>query len=48
MTVFLDSKHPQILEEIRTTQELSDELRPKLDAALDAFAEIFEPSRASE
>jgi F-type H+-transporting ATPase subunit alpha len=48
LTAFVDSKHPQIHEELRTTGELSDELRPKLDAALDAFAEIFEPSRASE
>jgi F-type H+-transporting ATPase subunit alpha len=45
---FLSTRHPQILEEIKSTGELGDELRTKLDAALDAFAEVFEPSRSQE
>ncbi|MEE8558308.1 MAG: F0F1 ATP synthase subunit alpha [Myxococcota bacterium] len=48
VTTFLESKHPQILEEIARSKELSDEVRPELDAALDAFAEVFQPSRSDE
>jgi F-type H+-transporting ATPase subunit alpha len=48
MIEFLTTRHPQILEEIKSTGELGDELRTKLDAALDAFAEIFQPSRSQE
>jgi F-type H+-transporting ATPase subunit alpha len=42
VTAFLETKHPQILEEISRTGQLSDEIRPKLDAALDAFAAVFQ------
>jgi F-type H+-transporting ATPase subunit alpha len=45
LTTFLRSRHPQILEEIASSKQLSDELAPKLDAALDAFGEAFQPSK---
>jgi F-type H+-transporting ATPase subunit alpha len=45
---FIESRHSQILEEIRSSGKLSDELIPKLDAALDAFAETFQPSGSLE
>jgi F-type H+-transporting ATPase subunit alpha len=48
LTVFLESKHGQILEEIRSSGTLSDELKTKLDAALDAFGGVFQPSRTVE
>ena len=47
MLGYIHSRHADILEEIRDTAELPDELAAKLAAALDEFAEIFEPSRAS-
>jgi F-type H+-transporting ATPase subunit alpha len=45
LTAFLRSRHPQILEEISSSKQLSDELATKLDAALDAFGEAFQPSK---
>jgi F-type H+-transporting ATPase subunit alpha len=45
---FMESRHSQILEEIRSSGQLSDELIPKLEAALDAFVEIFQPSSSVE
>jgi F-type H+-transporting ATPase subunit alpha len=45
LTAHFDTKHPEILEDIRSTGVLSDENRAKLDAALDAFADVFQPSR---
>ena len=47
MLGFIRTRHAEILEEIRETAQLPDELAAKLAAALDEFAEIFEPSRAS-
>jgi len=44
LATFMQSKHPEILEEIRASGALSDELSTKLDAALDAFGEVFQPS----
>ncbi len=44
LATFMQSKHPEILEEIRASGALSDELSSKLDAALDAFGEVFQPS----
>jgi F-type H+-transporting ATPase subunit alpha len=41
---FMRAKHPQIMDEIKSSGELSDELKPKLEAALDAFGKVFEPS----
>ena len=40
---FLDTKHPEVLEEIREKKVLDDELRKKLDAALEEFKQIFKP-----
>jgi F-type H+-transporting ATPase subunit alpha len=41
---FLRSQHNEILEEIASTGKLGDDLKAKLDAALDAFGAVFEPS----
>jgi F-type H+-transporting ATPase subunit alpha len=43
---YLEARHPQIIEEVSSSGQLSDELVPKLDAALDAFGETFQPSSA--
>ncbi len=45
LLVFLGSKHSKILDELRDTGSLSDELGAKLDAALDAFAEVFQATQ---
>ena len=42
---FLRSKHSAVLEEIASSGKLDDDLKAKLDAALDAFAEVFQPSQ---
>jgi F-type H+-transporting ATPase subunit alpha len=47
LTTFLQSNHPDVLEEIRSTGALSEGLAAKLDAALDAFGEIFQATEAS-
>ena len=44
LATFMQSKHPEILEEIRASKALPDELKTKLEAALDAFGEVFQPS----
>ena len=44
LATFMGSKHPEILEEIRASKALPDELRTKLEAALDAFGEVFQAS----
>ena len=36
-----------MLEEIRTSGQLSDATRAKLDAALEAFGKVFQPSAAA-
>ncbi|HHD11979.1 MAG TPA: F0F1 ATP synthase subunit alpha, partial [Deltaproteobacteria bacterium] len=38
---FFDSKHPEILEEIRTKKELTPELKEKMNKALDELKETF-------
>ncbi len=38
---FLDTKHPEILEEIRTKKELTDDLRARINRCLEEFAERF-------
>ncbi len=48
MLGYIRSRHADILEEIRDTAELPDELAAKLAAALDAFAEVFDPTRKAE
>jgi F-type H+-transporting ATPase subunit alpha len=42
------TRHAEILEEIRDTAQLSDELAAKLAAALDEFADVFQPSKKAE
>ncbi len=38
---FLDTKYPEILEEIRTKKELTDDLRTRINRCLEEFAERF-------
>ena len=44
---FLRGQHPEVLEEIAEHGQLPDDLRVKLDAALDAFASVFQPSASA-
>ncbi len=44
MQEYFHSSHQDVLDEIRTSGKLSDETEAKLIAALDNFAEIFQPS----
>jgi F-type H+-transporting ATPase subunit alpha len=41
---FMRSKQPQVLDDLRTSGELSDEIAEKLNTALDEFGKVFEPS----
>jgi F-type H+-transporting ATPase subunit alpha len=45
MLAYLRQGHAEILRSIRESGVLSDEARKQLDAALDAFAKVFAPSR---
>ena len=47
MLDYIRNSHGEILEAIRSSQKLEEEVEQKLTAALDAFAEIFEPSTGS-
>ena len=38
---YFDSKHGALLDEIKTKREISEELRPRLVAALDEFTNTF-------
>lgn len=40
---FLDEKHKDLLEELRTKKEITEEIKAKLDAALKEFGERFRP-----
>ena len=44
MLEFLDSKHPELLQEIKKTNDISDDLDGKLKKALDEFKGIFQPA----
>jgi F-type H+/Na+-transporting ATPase subunit alpha len=44
LSSFMRERHPEILGEIRTTGGLADPLKRKLDEALDAFGQLFQPS----
>jgi len=44
MLEYIRNSHGEILEAIRTSQKLEEEIERKLIAALDAFADAFEPS----
>jgi F-type H+/Na+-transporting ATPase subunit alpha len=48
MLGYIRSRHADILEEIRDTAELPDELAAKLAAALDAFADVFQPTKKAD
>ncbi len=43
MLSFMTARHPDIAQEIAEKKILSDELKVKVDAALDEFAGVFEP-----
>ncbi len=43
MLEFMGSKHAELLSEIKTKAEISDELEEKLKHALDAFKSVFQP-----
>ncbi|MCX5737824.1 MAG: F0F1 ATP synthase subunit alpha, partial [Proteobacteria bacterium] len=45
MLAYVKSQRPEILAEIQSTGRLEDALKAKLDAALDAFANVFQPSK---
>jgi F-type H+-transporting ATPase subunit alpha len=47
MMAFIKSRHPEILAAIQSTGKLEDETRAKIDKALDAFAQIFQPSKTA-
>jgi F-type H+-transporting ATPase subunit alpha len=47
LVAFLRARHPQILDEIKSSKQISDALRPQLDAALDAFGKSFGPSKSA-
>ncbi len=47
MLEYIRNSYGEILEAIGTSQKLEEEAEQKLVAALDAFAEIFEPSAGS-
>jgi F-type H+-transporting ATPase subunit alpha len=42
---YIKTNHPEILSTIRESGVLSDEIRTQLTTALDAFAEVFQPSK---
>jgi F-type H+/Na+-transporting ATPase subunit alpha len=44
LSAFLRQRHPQILDEIKSSGALADAVRGKLDEALDAFGKVFQPS----
>ena len=47
MLEYIRTSHAEILDVIRTSEKLEAETNAKLAAALDAFAEIFQPSTGS-
>ena len=47
LSEFMRSKHPDILKAIRETQQLGEDLVPKLEAALDGFVEAFQSGSAA-
>ncbi|MFQ5514352.1 MAG: F0F1 ATP synthase subunit alpha [Myxococcota bacterium] len=47
LTTYMQSKHADLLEEIRTSGKLTDDTRSRLEAALDAFGEVFQPSASA-
>ena len=47
LSAFLRQGHAPLLEEIRSSGQLADATRAKLDTALEAFAKVFQPSAAA-
>ena len=47
LMAFIKSRHPEILAAIQSTGKLEDETRNKIDKALDAFAQIFQPTKTA-
>jgi F-type H+-transporting ATPase subunit alpha len=43
----IEARHPDIPKEVREKKVLSEELKKKIDAALDEFAQIFQPSASA-
>jgi F-type H+-transporting ATPase subunit alpha len=48
MLAYLKSQHPEILAAIQSTGKLEDAVAAKLNAALDAFANVFQPSKRAQ
>ncbi|MCD6306421.1 MAG: F0F1 ATP synthase subunit alpha [Desulfococcus sp. 4484_241] len=44
MLEFMDSKHPELLKDIKETGDISEETDAKLRKALDEFADMFQPA----
>ncbi len=44
MLEFMESKHPELLQEIKEKNDISEELEGKLKSALDEFRGIFQPA----
>jgi F-type H+/Na+-transporting ATPase subunit alpha len=44
---FSDSRHKDILEEIKTKREISDDLRKRMRAALDQYQQTFAASQGA-
>ena len=44
MLEFMESKHPELLQEIKEKSDISEELEAKLKSALDEFRGIFQPA----
>ncbi len=47
LSAFMRQSHQPLLDEIRTSGQLTDATRTKLDGALEAFAKIFQPSASA-
>ena len=43
MLSFVEANHPDILTDIRTQKKLSDELKARIDKALESFKGTFDP-----
>ena len=48
MLAYMRSDHADVLSAIKESGQLADDVRDKLIAALDHFAEIFRPSESQE
>ncbi|RLB81749.1 MAG: F0F1 ATP synthase subunit alpha [Deltaproteobacteria bacterium] len=44
MLEFMESKHPELLQEIKEKNDISEELEGKLKSALDEFSKVFQPT----